>query len=118
MNVWGDSCHHGDNDLRVDRFTTPEHIVPEWYFLPFYNMLRSSALRGLGVVLLFSGLGLYVVLLASTSFTSDSGFGCDSIGGSGLLGGLGFYGGSSPAYPYVEFGGGMTGAYIINGFSL
>jgi len=28
------------NYVKVDDSKTPEHIVPEWYFLPFYCMLR------------------------------------------------------------------------------
>jgi quinol-cytochrome oxidoreductase complex cytochrome b subunit len=31
---------------------TPTHIVPEWYFLPFYAILRSVPNKSLGVVLL------------------------------------------------------------------
>jgi len=34
MLVYSDSLHHADNFLAVDRFVTPSHIVPEWYFLP------------------------------------------------------------------------------------
>ena len=29
---------------------TPTHIVPEWYFLPFYAILRSIPDKLLGVV--------------------------------------------------------------------
>ncbi|MGO8484654.1 hypothetical protein AB9F39_35855, partial [Rhizobium leguminosarum] len=30
-----------DNYIPADPLKTPAHIVPEWYFLPFYAMLRS-----------------------------------------------------------------------------
>lgn len=30
-----------DNYIRANELVTPPHIVPEWYFLPFYAILRS-----------------------------------------------------------------------------
>jgi ubiquinol-cytochrome c reductase cytochrome b subunit len=32
---------HADNYVEADPLVTPPHIVPEWYFLPFYAMLRA-----------------------------------------------------------------------------
>jgi ubiquinol-cytochrome c reductase cytochrome b subunit len=32
---------HADNYIPADPLKTPAHIVPEWYFLPFYGILRS-----------------------------------------------------------------------------
>ncbi|MFC4352440.1 cytochrome bc complex cytochrome b subunit [Fodinicurvata halophila] len=32
---------HPDNYIEADPLVTPSHIVPEWYFLPFYAMLRA-----------------------------------------------------------------------------
>ncbi|WGF86891.1 cytochrome b [Marinivivus vitaminiproducens] len=32
---------HPDNYIPANPLSTPSHIVPEWYFLPFYAMLRS-----------------------------------------------------------------------------
>lgn len=32
---------HPDNYIPADPLTTPEHIVPEWYFLPYYAILRA-----------------------------------------------------------------------------
>ena len=32
---------HPDNYIMADSLKTPAHIVPEWYFLPFYAMLRA-----------------------------------------------------------------------------
>jgi len=32
---------HPDNYIEADPLQTPAHIVPEWYFLPFYAMLRA-----------------------------------------------------------------------------
>ncbi len=35
------SLGHPDNYIKADPLVTPAHIVPEWYFLPFYAMLRA-----------------------------------------------------------------------------
>tara|TARA_R110002126_G_scaffold96295_27_gene225367 strand:- start:1973 stop:3247 length:1275 start_codon:yes stop_codon:yes gene_type:complete len=32
---------HADNYIPADALKTPAHIVPEWYYLPFYAMLRA-----------------------------------------------------------------------------
>lgn len=32
---------HADNYIPADSLKTPAHIVPEWYYLPFYAMLRA-----------------------------------------------------------------------------
>lgn len=32
---------HPDNYIPADPLTTPAHIVPEWYFLPYYAILRA-----------------------------------------------------------------------------
>ena len=36
-----DYLGHPDNYIPADPMTTPAHIVPEWYFLPFYAILRA-----------------------------------------------------------------------------
>ena len=32
---------HSDNYIQANPMVTPAHIVPEWYLLPFYAILRS-----------------------------------------------------------------------------
>ncbi|MCC5961066.1 MAG: cytochrome b N-terminal domain-containing protein [Rhodobacteraceae bacterium] len=32
---------HADNYIEANPLVTPSHIVPEWYFLPFYAILRA-----------------------------------------------------------------------------
>lgn len=32
---------HPDNYIPANPIVTPAHIVPEWYFLPFYAILRA-----------------------------------------------------------------------------
>ena len=41
---------HPDNYIPADPMSTPAHIVPEWYFLPFYAILRSIPDKLGGVV--------------------------------------------------------------------
>ncbi|MCP4184476.1 MAG: cytochrome b [Hyphomicrobiales bacterium] len=36
-----DYLGHPDNYIQADPLKTPAHIVPEWYFLPFYAILRA-----------------------------------------------------------------------------
>lgn len=45
---------HSDNYIPANSLVTPTHIVPEWYFLPFYAILRSIPDK-LGGVLAMGG---------------------------------------------------------------
>jgi ubiquinol-cytochrome c reductase cytochrome b subunit len=45
---------HPDNYIPADSMKTPAHIVPEWYFLPFYAILRAIPHK-LGGVLAMGG---------------------------------------------------------------
>lgn len=47
---------HPDNYIESNPMVTPEHIVPEWYFLPFYAILRAIPSKLGGVVMMFSGI--------------------------------------------------------------
>jgi ubiquinol-cytochrome c reductase cytochrome b subunit len=47
---------HPDNYIRADNLVTPKHIVPEWYFLPFYAILRSIPDKFGGVIAMFSAI--------------------------------------------------------------
>jgi len=51
-----DAFGHPDNDLIADSYVTPKHIVPEWYFLPFYAILRSVPNKLGGVIAMFFSL--------------------------------------------------------------
>ena len=37
-----------DNYIPANPLATPPHIVPEWYFLPFYAILRAIPDIGIG----------------------------------------------------------------------
>lgn len=52
---------HPDNYVPANPLVTPAHIVPEWYFLPFYAILRSIPNKLGGVLLLLSA--IFVLLL-------------------------------------------------------
>lgn len=47
---------HPDNYIAANPMVTPEHIVPEWYFLPFYAILRAVPSKLGGVILMFSAI--------------------------------------------------------------
>ncbi len=67
---------HADHFKPFDSMVTPEHIVPEWYFLPFYAILKSFTAdlvipftgiilveaKLLGVLAMFGSIGLLFVL--------------------------------------------------------
>jgi len=59
---------HSDNYIQANALVTPSHIVPEWYFLPAYAILRSIPNKLLGVLALFAAiLVLFVLPFANTS---------------------------------------------------
>lgn len=41
--------NHPDNCIPADPYKTPAHVVPEWYFLPFYAILRSIPHKAGGI---------------------------------------------------------------------
>src|ERR1700761_1440930 len=48
---------HADNYIPANPMVTPPHIVPEWYFLPFYAILRSITFNVLGIPSKLLGVG-------------------------------------------------------------
>jgi ubiquinol-cytochrome c reductase cytochrome b subunit len=57
-----DYAGHPDNYIAANPMVTPSHIVPEWYFLPYYAILRSIENKLLGVLaLLFSIIILFLI---------------------------------------------------------
>ena len=53
---------HPDNYIPANPMVTPSHIVPEWYLLPFYAILRSVPDKLGGVLLLFASLFILIAL--------------------------------------------------------
>ncbi|MGB0498417.1 MAG: cytochrome b [Rubricella sp.] len=66
---------HPDNYIEANPLATPAHIVPEWYFLPFYAMLRAITFdvlfidaAFLGVLVMFGS----IVVMALAPWTDTS----------------------------------------------
>jgi ubiquinol-cytochrome c reductase cytochrome b subunit len=100
---------HPDNYIEANPMVTPEHIVPEWYFLPSYAILRSIPNKLVGVIALFASLLVLLLLpVISTSKVRSSLYRplhqkffwflvADFIL-------LGYIGQSSPETPFLEIG--------------
>lgn len=101
---------HPDNYIEANPLVTPAHIVPEWYFLPFYAILRSVPDKLGGIVLMllaililfaipyFSGL-TYVITPDSRFFFKK--FFWFFVANFFLLG---WIGGQPVEYPYIFIG--------------
>jgi len=101
--------NHPDNYIKANPLVTPAHIVPEWYFLPFYAILRAVPDKLFGVIALL----LAIIVLAFLPFISLAVtrsirfrplskvlfyfIACDA-----AL--LGWVGGKVASYPYVQIG--------------
>nr|YP_010204183.1 apocytochrome b [Ahnfeltia fastigiata]UAT97929.1 apocytochrome b [Ahnfeltia fastigiata] len=53
---------HPDNYIEANPMVTPTHIVPEWYFLPFYAILRSIPHKLGGVIAMISAIAILAIL--------------------------------------------------------
>ena len=57
-----DALGHADNYVPANPLATPTHIVPEWYFLPFYAILRAVPDKLMGVFAMFGAIAVLFVL--------------------------------------------------------
>jgi len=53
---------HSDNYIPANPLVTPPHIVPEWYFLPFYAILRSIPNKLGGVLAMVLAILVLIIL--------------------------------------------------------
>jgi ubiquinol-cytochrome c reductase cytochrome b subunit len=53
---------HPDNFIEANPLVTPTHIVPEWYFLPFYAILRSIPDKLGGVLCMIAAILILLIL--------------------------------------------------------
>ncbi|MFC0217856.1 ubiquinol-cytochrome c reductase cytochrome b subunit [Pseudochelatococcus lubricantis] len=53
---------HADNYTQANPLVTPAHIVPEWYFLPFYAILRAIPSKLGGVIAMFGSIAVLAFL--------------------------------------------------------
>jgi ubiquinol-cytochrome c reductase cytochrome b/c1 subunit len=51
-----------DNYIPANPMQTPNHIVPEWYLLPYYAILRSVPNKLLGVIMAFGSIFLLFIV--------------------------------------------------------
>jgi ubiquinol-cytochrome c reductase cytochrome b subunit len=59
---------HTDNYIMADPLVTPAHIVPEWYLLPFYAILRAIPSKLGGVLVMGAAIAvLFIVPWLDTS---------------------------------------------------
>ena len=60
--------NHPDNYVPADPLQTPAHVVPEWYFLPFYAILRSIPHKAGGII----AMGAAILILLVIPFINSS----------------------------------------------
>jgi ubiquinol-cytochrome c reductase cytochrome b/c1 subunit len=53
---------HPDNYIPANPMVTPPHIVPEWYFLPYYAILRAVPNKLGGVLMMFGSILVWFIL--------------------------------------------------------
>ncbi len=114
-NVLGDS----ENYVMANPMQTPLAIVPEWYLLPFYAILRSIPNKLLGVIAMFSAL-LIILILPITDLGRSRGLQFRSLSKIAfwvfvvnfLL--LGQLGAKHVESPFIEFGQISTALYFIH----
>ncbi len=60
--------NHPDNYIKANPMKTPLHVVPEWYFLVFYAILRGIPHKTIGILAMFGS----IVILLTIPFTNSS----------------------------------------------
>jgi quinol-cytochrome oxidoreductase complex cytochrome b subunit len=60
--------NHPDNYVRANPIKTPLHVVPEWYFLPFYAILRGIPHKTGGILAMLGS----ILILLTIPFTNTS----------------------------------------------
>jgi quinol-cytochrome oxidoreductase complex cytochrome b subunit len=65
---------HPDNFIPANPLVTPTHIVPEWYFLPYYAILRSVPDKAGGITLLLLSIVMLVLLPQLSNCVVRSGY--------------------------------------------
>ena len=109
---------HADNYIPANPLVTPAHIVPEWYFLPFYAILRSIPDKLGGVVAMVGAILILAVLpiintseIRSSKFRPIYGIAYWFLVSDFLL--LGWIGQKPVETPYIEVGQVGTAFYFF-----
>jgi quinol-cytochrome oxidoreductase complex cytochrome b subunit len=112
------SLGHPDNYIPANPMVTPAHIVPEWYFLPFYAILRSIPDKLGGVVAMISAILILLLLpfintskIRSSKFRPIFGIAYWFLVSDFLL--LGWIGQKPVETPYIEVGMIATAFYFL-----
>jgi ubiquinol-cytochrome c reductase cytochrome b subunit len=63
---------HSDNYIKANSLKTPAHIVPEWYFLCFYAILRAIPSKAGGIIAMFGAIIILILLPFINLSTSRS----------------------------------------------
>lgn len=90
---------HPDNYILANNMVTPSHLVPEWYFLPFYAVIRSTPDKIGGILNMF----LCIFLLVIDEIYTDDIF---------IIFLIGWLGQCPVEYPYPET------AMLLSNYSL
>lgn len=109
--------NHPDNYIEANPLVTPPHIVPEWYFLPFYAILRSIPHKAGGII----AMGAAILMLLILPYLNTSEIRCSQFRpifkqffwffiADCLI--LGWIGGKPVESPYIEIGQIATGYYF------
>jgi ubiquinol-cytochrome c reductase cytochrome b subunit len=109
---------HADNYIPANPLVTPAHIVPEWYFLPFYAILRSIPDKLGGVVAMVAAILILLLLpvintseIRSTKFRPIYGLAYWFLVSDFLI--LGWIGQQPVETPYLEVGQIATAFYFL-----
>jgi len=109
---------HPDNYIPANSLVTPAHIVPEWYFLPFYAILRSIPDKLGGVIAMFGAIVVLLILpylntssIRSTTFRPLFSFFYWFLAVDFII--LGWIGQKPVESPYVEIGLTATVFYFV-----
>jgi ubiquinol-cytochrome c reductase cytochrome b subunit len=108
---------HPDNYIPANPMVTPAHIVPEWYFLPFYAILRSIPNKLGGVLAMVGAIVVWLFLPSinisttrSNIFKPLTSLNYWFIVSNFLI--LGWIGQQPVEYPFMEIGMFSTGLYF------
>lgn len=109
---------HSDNYIPANPLVTPAHIVPEWYFLPFYAILRSIPDKLGGVLAMIGSILILLALpvlntseIRSTKYRPLFGFFYWFLALDFLI--LGWIGQKPVETPYIEVGMVATAFYFF-----
>jgi len=109
---------HADNYIPANPLVTPPHIVPEWYFLPFYAILRSIPDKLGGVIAMIGAILILLLLpilntssIRSTKYRPIFGFFYWLLVADFLL--LGWIGQQPVESPFIEIGMAATFFYFF-----